>query len=288
MSPPHDVPIDRATLGPGVTALNGVAVVVLFNFLPEHRPWAWINLMQGPGGYLRTIPGLQFAKIMGSGQGGGFGLKPSSTHQGFIFFFDGPQSASQYLMSDALERIRSKAQEWWQGILGVNSCRGSWSEQSWKTEGVMTEGMAERQPPQTTQTPGTPQIPKTPQLAPEMGYMASLTRGSVRARKAWSFWRFAPQAQADLQKAQGLELSIGLGEAPILRQCTFSVWNSPQSMLNYAHQGAHLRAIAAAQQHGFFTESMFVRMKVLHMKGIWGGRVFDCTTPEMHSLGLAN
>lgn len=248
--------------------LNGVVVVVLFNFWPQHRPWVWLHLMQGPGRYLKTVPGLLFAKIMGSGDGGGFGLKPSSTHQGLIFFFDTPQAASAYLNSDDLQQIRSKAQDWWQGLLGVNSCRGSWGSQRWTSEGLLDEHDS---------SPASPPI----------HHVASLTRGSVRASKAMSFWRFAPAAQADLAQAPGCVLSMGLGEAPVLRQCTFSVWKDTESIVNYAHQGAHLKAIAAAQKHGFFTESMFVRMQVLHMRGSWAGRAFDANAPVAHALGLA-
>jgi len=64
---------------------------------------------------------------------------------------------------------------------------------------------------------------------------------------------------------------MGLGEAPLVRQCTFSVWRDTQSMLNYAQGGAHRTAIQAAYKHTFFSESMFVRMRVLSMAGVWKG-----------------
>ena len=212
---------------------------------------------------------------MGSGEGGGFSLRPSSSHQGLIFLFDGPQSASDYLKSSELEGYRSKAREWWQGLLGVNSCRGSWGQQAWQSVGLLPEGVEA--------TAAQHDVPSSNGL-----HVASLTRGTVRATKALSFWRYAPAAQADLNKAQGCELSMGLGEAPVLRQCTFSLWKDTESMVQYAHQGAHMRAIAAAQKHGFFTESMFVRMQVLHMRGLWGGRTFDANAPAARALGLAS
>jgi spheroidene monooxygenase len=34
-------------------------------------------------------------------------------------------------------------------------------------------------------------------------------------------------------------------------------------------------ASAAAYKHQFFSESLFVRMQVLHMAGVWQGRNFD-------------
>ena len=42
-------------------------------------------------------------------------------------------------------------------------------------------------------------------------------------------------------------------------------------MVAYAQSGAHHAAIQAAYKHGFFTESMFVRMRVLAMNGQWQG-----------------
>ena len=243
------------------TTLNGVVVVVLFDFLPQHRAWAWLKLMQGTHGLYKTMPGLLFAKVMGSGEGGGFGLRPSSSHQGLIFLFDGLKNACAYLNSHDLELYRERAREWWQGLLGVNSCRGSWNEHGWQSHGLWPSGQA----------------------LCTSGPVASLTRGSVRASKAVAFWRYAPAAQKDLNQAPGCTLSMGLGEAPVLRQCTFSLWKDTESLVNYAHNGAHQRAIAAAQKHGFCTESMFVRMQVLHMRGLWGEQAFDAKAPMLEA-----
>jgi spheroidene monooxygenase len=107
------------------------------------------------------------------------------------------------------------------------------------------------------------------------GPFAVLTRASIVPTKAMAFWRYAPAAQADLGQAPGCLLAMGLGEAPLVRQCTFSLWQDTAAMLAYAHQGAHQVASAAAYKHQFFSESLFVRMQVLHMAGVWQGRNFD-------------
>ena len=53
-------------------------------------------------------------------------------------------------------------------------------------------------------------------------------------------------------------------------------------MVGYAQSGAHHAAIQAAYKHGFFTESMFVRMRVLAMNGQWQGRDYAAYgTPVM-------
>jgi spheroidene monooxygenase len=67
---------------------------------------------------------------------------------------------------------------------------------------------------------------------------------------------------------------VGLGEAPFLRQATFSIWDSVHDMNQYARSGAHLRAIQAALQHGHFAESMFARFVPVTAQGVWKGKVF--------------
>jgi spheroidene monooxygenase len=99
--------------------------------------------------------------------------------------------------------------------------------------------------------------------------MAAITRASIRPAKAVAFWRYAPASQADLVKSPGCEVAMGLGEAPLVRQCTFSVWRDTQAMLDYAHTGAHQQAIQAAYKNDFFSESMFMRMRLLRSIGEW-------------------
>jgi spheroidene monooxygenase len=102
-----------------------------------------------------------------------------------------------------------------------------------------------------------------------------------------AFWRYAPAAQADLGQAPGCLLAMGLGEAPLVRQCTFSLWQDTAAMLDYAHKGAHQVASAAAYKHQFFSESLFVRMQVLQMAGVWQGRSFDAPILTVQSKAPA-
>jgi spheroidene monooxygenase len=81
---------------------------------------------------------------------------------------------------------------------------------------------------------------------------------------------------------------MGLGEVPLVRQCTFSLWQDTAAMLAYAQQGAHQVASAAAYKHQFFSESMFVRMQVLQMAGVWQGRSFDAPASAAHRAAPAD
>jgi spheroidene monooxygenase len=75
---------------------------------------------------------------------------------------------------------------------------------------------------------------------------------------------------------------MGLGEAPLLRQCTFSLWTDTNSMVAYAQTGAHKVAIVAAYKNDYFAESMFVRMRVLSMSGVWQSKSYDVPLEVQH------
>jgi spheroidene monooxygenase len=93
--------------------------------------------------------------------------------------------------------------------------------------------------------------------------------------KAAAFWAQSPAAEHDLAEAPGCQLAVGLGEAPLLRQATFSLWKDQASMDGYARSGAHQRAIAAAYGQGFFSESMFLRFLPVALYGAWNGLTFS-------------
>ncbi len=232
--------------------LSGVVVVLLADFARQHQGWGWLRLVAGATPY-KEVPGLTMAKVMGSGHGGGFSLRPSATHQGLICTFTHLDLAQKFLDSTWVQAYQERARELWRGILSVQSARGHWDKQAWLS--TSAEALAGQSEPK--------------------GPVAVLTRASIVPTKAMAFWRYAPAAQAGLSQSQGCLLSMGLGEAPLVRQCTFSLWQDMAAMLQYAQQGAHQVASAAAYKHQFFSESLFVRMQVLQMSGVWQGQAFD-------------
>ena len=231
--------------------LAGVVVVVLIDYLRQHQAWGWFRLASGPPN-ARAHPGLRFAKVMGSGHEGGFTLRPSATHQGLVAVFDHLGAALNFVTSPYVLDARKRARESWVGMMTVDSSRGQWDGVEWSptlaSQGRMDSGTE-------------------PQADPAR--MAVLTRASIRPAKAMAFWRHAPAAQAGLNQAQGCQIAMGLGEAPLVRQCTFSLWENRADMIRYAHDGAHQTAIESAHRYGFFNESLFVRMRLLCMSGIW-------------------
>lgn len=219
-------------------------MLVLADMQPAARLWAWGRLVLGTRP-LRGVPGLNFAKVLGSGAGGGFGLLPSGTHRGLFLVFDDEAQARAFVdTSPVLAAWRAHAREMLVAVLRACSSKGSWSGAAMQTTAA----------------------------APVHGPVAALTRASIRPRHALKFWRLSPPSERALARAEGCLLAVGLGEAPVLRQCTFSLWTGAAAMDRYARSGAHQQAIRSAYGGGFFSESMFVRFVPLRIDGTWQGR----------------
>lgn len=225
---------------------------MLVDHQPRHRAWAWLQLVRG-GAALAGAPGLRFAKVMGSGEGGGFGLRPSPTHLGLVALFDTPAQARDFLAGPRAQAHRDRARQWWTAVLAVTGARGTWDGCAWGPTPAATPADVPESPPGNAQ-----EFP-----------VAALTRASIRPARLAQFWRRAPAAQRALQDATGCGLAMGLGEAPLLRQCTFSLWRDESDLVAYARGGAHGQAAQAAWRHDYFSESMFVRMRVLASDGHW-------------------
>jgi spheroidene monooxygenase len=221
-----------------------IAVLVLVDLRRDAIGWGWSRLVLGSRP-LRAVPGLGFVKVLGSGAGGGFGISPSATHQGLFLVFDTLVQARHYIdHSPTLQAYRAHARELCVVVLRACSSKGSWS-------GAAMEPTAEM---------------------PVGGPVAALTRASIRLRRSLEFWSLSPPAQAALESAPGCLLAAGLGEAPVLRQATFSLWSGVDAMDAYARQGAHQEAIRASMRGDFFSETMFVRFVPLEVRGVWKGR----------------
>lgn len=223
------------------------AVVLLADITKASRLWGWSRIVRGPRAF-EDIPGLLFSKVLGSGFEGGFGLRPSPSRQGVFALFESFQTAQNFIdYSPLFHAYQERSQEFCWATLKTFSCRGSW-------DGMKFQANTE---------------------PPIQGPIAALTRASIKFSKAHAFWRHAPPSQTSLEGAKGCQLAVGLGEAPFFRQATFSLWDDLADMNAYARTGAHLEAIQAAQQHGYFSESMFARFVPLRVHGQWQGKHYE-------------
>ena len=103
------------------------------------------------------------------------------------------------------------------------------------------------------------------------GPVAALTRARLRLSRAPRFWRSVAAVTAAFDRADGLRLRLGVGEAPLGLQGTFSLWDSPTAMQAFAYRAApHRDVIRRSTSERWYAEELFARFAVAHH----GGTIF--------------
>jgi hypothetical protein len=224
-----------------------VAVMVLAQLKKRSLPWGYGRFALNHLSF-RRMPGLCFAKMMGCGYNGGFGLRPSLDRQALFLLFNDDAAAVAALASDPLlQQYRLACKEFFSVLLDPYAVKGSWSGHSLKPTALVPDA----------------NVP-----------MAALTRASIRTSQLRSFWHDAKPAHQDMATARGCLLSAGVGELPVVRQATFTLWENLGAMNQYARAGAHQTAIVRAHSRDYFTESMFVRFIARDATGMYKGRQY--------------
>lgn len=204
--------------------------------------------MAGDRGLLGRTVGLRFAKLLGTGDGRTFTLRDSDRNcWGLLATWDHAADAAAFETGPVARGWGRIADERLRVDLRPLTSRGRWSG---------------REPF------GTPE----PDRAYD-GPVAALTRARIRAARMVTFWRAVPPVSADLRDAAGLRLAVGVGEAPIGLQGTFSLWDSPAAVTEFAYQRpAHVEAVRRTAEVGWYSEELFARFAVLAVEGTVGGR----------------
>ena len=100
------------------------------------------------------------------------------------------------------------------------------------------------------------------------GPVAAITRARIKWHQNFKFWSSVPPVTISLKSAPGLVAAIGIGEAPIGLQGTFSLWESSAAIKDFAYKGAaHQKAIADTATYNWYSEELFARFAVKDMRG---------------------
>jgi heme-degrading monooxygenase HmoA len=199
---------------------------------------------------MRKLPGLTFYKLMGTGSGKTFTVRDADLNHWCVLSVWKTQE-------DSLAYLTSKPARQWRKI-------------------ALTEANIELEPLSAKGT----WAKKTPfgNPVPEKwdGLTAALTRASIKPRWWREFWRSVPPVSADLNSTAGLITSLGIGEAPIGLQGTFSIWESNESITAFSSkQKPHAAVIARTHETGWYSEELFARFKVKKLSGTFAGLDFS-------------
>lgn len=191
--------------------------------------------------------GLRFWKMMGSGQGGGFGIKPDFSRYGLFAVWDSVDDADRFFAeSELMRKFEKKAAEIWTVRLLPTKAHGKWSGEN------LFDSFVEP-------SAGAP--------------IAVLTRATINFNRLKQFWAQVPATSRELSEAKGLIASIGIGEAPFVHQATFSLWRTEAEMRDFAYRAAvHREVIRRTRAENWYREELFARFAPVAAEGKWNGR----------------
>ncbi|KQT94677.1 monooxygenase [Marmoricola sp. Leaf446] len=198
---------------------------------------------------LRSVPGLRFAKLLGTGHGRTFTPGDADPHHwGLLSVWDDGTDL------DATPR-------------GHRELVADWTAASREQLVVRMRPLASR-----GRWSGREPFAPAPDAAVYDGPVAVLTRARLRPSRAVSFWRAVPPVVPDLHDAAGLRLALGIGEAPVALQGTFSLWDSPADVVRYAHgSAAHRDVVRRTRPERWYAEELFARLAVTSVTGTHRG-----------------
>jgi len=189
---------------------------------------------------LRRFKGVQFAKMLGTGKGETFTPSDADANQwGALSVID---SANLQALDNSklIKRWRGHSLSEVRYLLDPISSHGHWAKTNpFAYSSVQTDGE-----------------------------VVAITRARIKWFQNFRFWRAVPPVTASLHSSPGLITTIGIGEAPIGLQGTFSRWKTGADLRNFAYKGAaHQGAIAATERHNWYAEELFARFAVRDIRG---------------------
>ncbi|MFW0794470.1 monooxygenase [Gordonia sp. CPCC 205515] len=206
-----------------------------------------LRRMAGGRRALRQVPGLRFGKLLGTGSARTFTPRDADPHHWALVSVWDDEAAADAGASSQLVR-------------------------SWTT--ASTEELSVRLRPLTSRGQWARREPfGAPTGSREWsGPVAAITRARLRPTRALSFWRAVPPVVSELTDAPGLQLALGIGEAPIGLQGTFSLWESAADLTEFAYRSPeHRAAIRRTNPERWYAEELFARFAVTEVSGHYRG-----------------
>ncbi|WP_299058258.1 hypothetical protein [uncultured Nocardioides sp.] len=226
----------------------------------ELRVWGTASVLPALGRmalgrrHLRDVPGLRFAKLLGTGSGETFRPQDADPgHWALLTVWADEDARSAFAESRLVRAWQGDATEELTVSMTPLTSRGRWSGVEPFAEPVAG--------PEGTEGGGR-----------WRGPVAAITRARLRTLRTPSFWRAVPAVADDLGSAAGLRVAVGIGESPVGLQGTFSMWESTDALVGFAYRSAaHREVVRRTTPARWYAEEMFARFAVTGTSGTYRG-----------------
>lgn len=198
---------------------------------------------------LGRTEGLVFWRLLGTGRGRSMTLGADLRRWALFAVWRGEGALDRFLDGSPITaRWRREAAESWQVRLAPLGSRGRWG-------GVDPFGPA-----------------PAGEKRESRGPVAVLTRAAIRPARLVAFYRSVPEVDRLLEEQEGCLASVGVGEWPLARQATFSLWRDAAAVRDFAYAAAaHRRVIERVRAHDWYSEELFARFTPYASQGAWDG-----------------
>jgi hypothetical protein len=188
-----------------------------------------------------------FWKLLGSGRNGTFDLQPDWQQWGLLAAWDGREAFDQFYNNSFINN-------WWK----------IFTAEKWTIlcEPLQSHGKWDGKEPF-----GKPDVKAI------TGPVAILTRATIRLSKLKSFWANVDSVAGIMADAPGFITSLGIGEAPVYRQATFSIWRTIEDVKTFAYASKeHAEVIKKTRNENWYSEELFARFKITNSFGTINGK----------------
>ena len=217
-----------------------ITVAYFWRIKPLAIPVAILNMATNKL-LLKLVPGIKFIKLLGTGKGESFTPKDADQLRWGILVTINESNLHDLENSFVVKIWRKISSNQYKVILKPIASHGLWSKQD----------------------------PFIVEKFDWSGKVAAVTRARIVWGKNLQFWKAVPPVTESLHQSEGLINAIGIGEAPIGLQGTFSIWESAAALRDFAYKGrAHVAAIAATESNKWYSEELFARFAVIEEQGV--------------------
>jgi heme-degrading monooxygenase HmoA len=198
---------------------------------------------------LHGTPGLRFARLLGTGRGSSTAPGADLARTALFAVWDSPAALDAVEagpLGARMRRTRERGGEVYAVRLALVSGRGRWAGHD------VLDGLDHRDAGD--------------------GPLAVLTRAVVRPRAWHRFAGVGPAVSDEVGGAPGLLAVVGVGEAPVGLQATFSLWRDTAAMRAFARADAHRAVVRRTRREAWYGEELFARFSPVAASGTWDGR----------------